>query len=137
MGFKPTGTATGNFAEIAKENMMIGMKPIGRFGLGWVLSAALITALAAPLAGNAQDRTPYLNRRQANQQRRIRQGIKSGQLTRREASRLEAREGRLEARKLEDKAKGPLTRKERAQLNRVANRDSRAIYRLKHNGKVR
>ncbi|HLI33526.1 MAG TPA: hypothetical protein VKW70_00660 [Terriglobia bacterium] len=108
-----------------------------RFFVGSLIAAALLVPLVGPRTAQAQDRTPVLNQRQRNQQRRIRQGIKSGELTRGEARRLEAREGRLEANKLEDKAKGPLTPKERAQLQRQANRDSRAIYRLKHNNKVR
>jgi len=85
----------------------------------------------------ANDRTPVVNQRQANQQARIRQGIRSGELTRGEARNLEAREGRIEAEKLEDKSKGYVTPRERAQLNRQLNRTSGAIYRDKHNGWVR
>ncbi|MGH9407181.1 MAG: hypothetical protein ACRD3D_15280 [Terriglobia bacterium] len=104
---------------------------------GFAVAAALILPLALASPAVAQDRTPHLNKRQENQQDRIQQGVKSGQLTRGEADRIEAREGRLQANKLEDKAKGPLTRKERTRLNRQANRDSRTIYRLKHNRRLR
>lgn len=112
-------------------------KPIGRILASSLAAGAFAVALALPGSARAQDRTPHLNKRQENQQDRIDQGIKSGQLTRGEADRLEAREGRLQANKLEDKAKGPMTRKERVRLNRQANRDSRAIYRAKHNKRVR
>lgn len=110
---------------------------IGKVLISSVVAGAFALALSLPDVAAAQDRTPHLNARQENQQDRIQQGVKSGQLTRGEAQRLETREGRLQANKLEDKARGPLTAKERSQLNRQANRDSRAIYRLKHNNKVR
>lgn len=110
---------------------------VGRILMSSLVAGAFAVSLALPTAASAQDRTRPLNARQENQQDRIQQGVKSGQLTRGEAGRLEAREGRLQANKLEDKAKGPMTAKERRQLNRQANRDSRAIHRLKHNNKVR
>lgn len=112
---------------------------IGKVLMSSLVAGAFALALSLSLPGvaAAQDRTPHLNGRQENQQDRIQQGVKSGQLTRGEAQRLEAREGRLQANKLEDKARGLLTQKERTQLNRQANRDSRAIYRLKHNSRVR
>lgn len=110
---------------------------IGKVLMSSLVAGAFALALSLPGVTAAQDRTPHLNGRQENQQDRIQQGIKSGQLTRGEARRLESREGRLQANKLEDKARGPLTQKERAQLNRQANRDSRAVYRMKHNNKVR
>lgn len=85
-----------------------------------------VTTFAGP-------RTPYINRRQENQQDRIQQGIRSGQLTRREATRLEAREGRIQADKLLAKSDGNVSPRERARLDRQLNRTSRAIYRDKHN----
>lgn len=119
-------------------------RSIGRIMTSSFVAGAFAVALTLPVAAAAQaapaqlnDRTHHLNARQENQQDRIQQGVKSGQLTRGEAQRLEAREGRLQANKLEDKAGGPLTAKERRRLNRQANRDSRAIYRLKHNNKAR
>lgn len=112
-------------------------RSIVRLFTSLLAAAALVLPLALATPAHAQERTPGLNHRQRNQQARIRQGVKSGELTRSEARHLEAREGRLQANKLVDKAKGPLTRKERAQLQRQANRDSRAIYRDKHNNRVR
>jgi hypothetical protein len=96
-----------------------------------VLTGAMLLAIGA--TGLAGPRTPRINRRQENQQDRIQQGIKSGQLTRGEARRLEAAEGRIQANKLIDKSDGNVSPRERAQLNRELNRESRAIYRDKHN----
>jgi hypothetical protein len=77
-----------------------------------------------------------VGQRQENQQDRIAQGVKSGQLTAGETSRLEGREARLNKEVRNDRAAngGHLTGKEKAQVNRQQNRLSRSIYRDKHNG---
>jgi hypothetical protein len=92
----------------------------------------------APAAAVAKDAaaTPGLDKRQANQQKRIEQGVASGQLNKKEAVRLEKREGKLEADKLVAKADGKVTKQERRQLHREANRDSKAIYKQKHDKQV-
>jgi hypothetical protein len=110
-----------------------GVKVNRLFGLTITVSLTLIlgaTAMAGP-------RTPYINRRQENQQDRIRQGIRSGELTRHEAVRLERQSGRNQAEKLIDKSDGYVTPAERRQLDRQLNRESRNIYRLKHNERER
>jgi hypothetical protein len=73
--------------------------------------------------------------RQANQQRRIAQGVKSGSLTAGETARLEGKEARLNREIRRDRAQngGALTPRQRRQVNRQQNRLSRQIYRAKHN----
>ena len=108
----------------------------------WAAGAALLGALLAPVA-NAQAPMHHYRHgvigRQANQDRRIDQGIASGQLTRREAARLNRREYRLDNR--EDRLRamngGHLTGRERGRLERQQNRLSGAIYRQKHDAQVR
>ena len=80
-----------------------------------------------------------VGQRQRLQQERIGQGIKSGQMTAREASHTEARETGVNHEIARDRAAngGRLTAGERAQVNRQQNRNSRAIYNKKHNGRVR
>ncbi|GAB4176438.1 MAG: hypothetical protein Fur0039_19450 [Rhodocyclaceae bacterium] len=70
--------------------------------------------------------------RQANQERRIEQGVASGQLTEREAARLE--KGQARVRRMQDKAKsdGVVTPKERARIQNEQDVQSRRIYRQKH-----
>ncbi len=77
--------------------------------------------------------------RQVKQQARIKQGVKSGALTRGEKRRLERHQARIQKRKQIDKAKhgGRLTPRNKAQLNRMQNRASRHIYREKHNARVK
>lgn len=76
--------------------------------------------------------TPRIDQREANQERRIEQGEKSGQLTAREANRLEKEQGRIERAEDRAKADGKVTAKERAHLNNMQDRASRDIAREKH-----
>ena len=98
----------------------------------------LILVLAAVLFGSvsfAQTATQKVTKRQHHQQQRIKQGVKSGELTKGEAARLEAQQGRIAVDKAKAKSDGVVTPKERAKLNREQNRASRNIYRKKHNAK--
>ena len=97
---------------------------------------AATLALAFGAGAFAQTATPKLDQRQANQEKRIEQGVASGQLTPRETTRLEKREGKLQADKLNAKADGKVTAAERRKLQREANRDSRAIHRQKHDAQT-
>ena len=100
------------------------------------LAALLIGAFTLPALGQAPAKdpaaTPGIDQRQVNQEKRIDQGVKSGQLNQKEATRLEKREAKLEADKQAAKADGKVTKEERRTLNREADRDSRAIHREKH-----
>lgn len=75
-----------------------------------------------------------IGQRKENQQQRIGQGIKSGELTAGEAARLEAKEARLnrETRRMRAQNGGPLTPEQKARVNRQQNRVSKQIYRQKH-----
>src|SRR4051794_13954972 len=88
-------------------------------------------------AGFAQTKTPRVTKRQVRQQERIEQGVKSGELTKPEAAKLEVREAKIQHDKKEAKADGVVTPAERAKLNREENRSSRAIRRQKHDAQVR
>jgi Skp family chaperone for outer membrane proteins len=95
---------------------------------------AMAQAPAAPVAPAAKNpvATPNLDQREANQQKRIDQGVASGQLTAKETNRLDKREAKLAANEAAAKADGKVTRAERAKLQREANRDSKAIRKQKH-----
>lgn len=98
-------------------------------------SGTLIMALAitASLLSAAE-----VDRRQARQQQRIGQGIESGQLTSREATRLEGKEANLrnEIRTDRQANGGKLTGQEKKQINRQENRLSRKIYQQKHDAQT-
>ena len=95
----------------------------------------VVAALAALTAATAQagTYTPRVDRREARQQARIRQGVRSGELTPREAARLRMGERHIRRMERRDKADGVVTPRERRQLNRAENRESRRIAHLKHN----
>jgi hypothetical protein len=79
-----------------------------------------------------------VNGRQVRQHQRIREGVRSGELTRREASRLrlEQKAVRREERRYRATG-GALSSQERRDLRRDQNRASRDIYRQKHDGQKR
>jgi hypothetical protein len=99
-----------------------------------VLFAAALVATLAGIAA-AQTYTPRIDRREARQHARIRQGVRSGELTPGETREL--RQGQRHVRRMEWRAKadGRVTPRERVRVNRALDRQSRAIYRLKHNGR--
>lgn len=86
---------------------------------------------------SAQTATPAITARQHNEQTRIRQGVRSGQLTPAEAARLRAREADIRQDKRVAKADGVVTPDERHEIRKDENQASRAIYRQKHDGQVR
>ena len=77
--------------------------------------------------------------RQRLQQERIGQGIKSGQLTPAEAARLENQEKHINGEVAHDRAAngGTLTPAEKAKINHQQNKESRRIYRQKHDEQAR
>ena len=77
-------------------------------------------------------------KRAKNQQDRIAQGVKSGQLTAGETAKLERKESDInkQVRAERNFNGGKLTPAERRQVNREQNRTSRQIYKDKHNGSV-
>jgi hypothetical protein len=83
-------------------------------------------------------RVNEINQREQNQQDRIANGVKSGQLTPGETQRLERGEQRLENNEKKDMAKdnGHLTKQDQRKLNREANHMSKRIYKDKHNAKT-
>ena len=102
-----------------------------------ILGSLLIAALATTSIAKAQTHTPVIDQREHNQNHRINQGVRSGQLTRNEAHHLRNDERNIHRTERIAKANGHVTHAERQHLRRQENRTSRAIYRDKHNGRVR
>ncbi len=108
-----------------------------------ILMATLTLMPAALFAQNnipTPGRRDYnINQRKFDQQRRIANGIRSGQLTARETSHLERQEAGInrEERGMRAQDNGHLTRQDRRTIHRQQNRESRRIYRDKHNARVR
>ncbi|GAA0715911.1 hypothetical protein [Dokdonella soli] len=75
--------------------------------------------------------------RNVNQQARINQGVRSGQLTNREVGTLEHGQARVDRKEANAGADGRVGAAEQARIQRSENRQSGRIYRKKHNGNVR
>jgi hypothetical protein len=90
---------------------------------------------AAPAAFTASAHAQDINQRKENQQDRIGQGVKSGQLTAGETAHLEHQESGInhEERGMRAQDNGHLTSQDRKTINRQQNAESRRIYRDKHN----
>lgn len=97
--------------------------------------AAALLAVSTSMAMGQTSAT--VNQRKENQQDRIAQGVKSGQLTAGETRNLESRESSInhEEHAMRRADDGHLTRADRTALNRRQNRVSHSIYRDKHNGR--
>lgn len=101
--------------------------------LGWMALAAVVAAAPAFAEDPAM---PVVEKRQQLQQERIGQGVGSGQLTPREAIRLEKQQAGIERAERRAGADGKITPNERARLHRKQDRASRRIYRQKHDAQT-
>ena len=79
-----------------------------------------------------------VGQRRKNQQERIAQGVKSGQLTAGETAKLENQEKGINQQVKADRAAngGKLTPGEKAQINKEQNQESKKIYNKKHNSRT-
>ncbi len=94
-----------------------------------ILTAVLISATSTIAFA---DPTPRVDRREANQLNRIERGVATGELNARETSRLLAGQSRVYALEAKAKADGVVTARERNELRRAQNVQSRRIYRERH-----
>lgn len=98
---------------------------------------SLLFAFGFALVGQAQTATPNATKRQIKQQKRINQGVKSGELTKKEVIQLQAQQKHVQKTKKRAKADGVVTKKERAKIARKQARASKNINRQKHDGQKR
>ncbi|MBS1785657.1 MAG: hypothetical protein JST24_09545 [Acidobacteria bacterium] len=96
------------------------------------LAGALFATGALMAQTPTQKREAHATQRDINQQKRIEQGEKSGQLTPKEAARVERQEGRIDKAEAKADADGHVSKKEAKHINRMQNRESKRIYRQKH-----
>jgi hypothetical protein len=107
------------------------MKSIRLTLIASALAALSATAFAqAPAAGAAS--TPGIDKREANQDKRIEQGKASGELAPREARRLNREQKAIDRAQSNAAADGTVTAAERKRLHHMQNKASRDIKRQKH-----
>jgi uncharacterized membrane protein YebE (DUF533 family) len=93
------------------------------------LALVLAGALLATTGLSAQGR---INKRQARQDKRIEQGVASGQLTNKEAAKLEAGQAKVQTAETAARADGKVTAKEHAKIEHMQDKQSKKIARQKH-----
>jgi hypothetical protein len=108
----------------------------------FAIAATLALAPAAIFAQTTAPTTttpPTIHDRKVDQQDRIAQGVKSGQLTAGETSHLETQEAGINKEESGMRAQdnGKLTTQDRKTLTHQQNQESKRIYRDKHNTRVR
>lgn len=92
--------------------------------------SALLIALAI---GNADAQAV----RQQTQRARIKQGVRSGELTRAEAANLRQGQREIRQEKREARADGVVTPEERREIRQDVRQENRKIFRKKHNRRDR
>ena len=99
-----------------------------------VLAAGLAVCATATSAQvqNAAD----VVQRDVNQQNRIEQGLKSGQLTTKEAGKLEREESRVDKMEANAMKDGKVTNAEKRRIEAAENKVSKDIYNEKHNAQT-
>lgn len=93
----------------------------------------MVLGLAATDLAQAKRNSYSISNREARQQKRIRQGIRSGELTAKETYKLSKQQYKIRRTEARYRRSGNgLTWKERYKLQRQLNRSSRTIYKQKH-----
>ncbi len=103
-----------------------------------LLSLFTFLLLAHPALSRAEEgTTDASDQRQENQEKRIEEGVASGELTKKEAHRLKKQQKHIG--KVEEKmeADGELSKKEAHKLNKMQNHASKAIHAQKHDRQER
>jgi len=105
-----------------------------------VLASTLVIAPAAMIAQTTPTPGAHdynINQRKVDQQDRIANGVKNGQLTAGQTSRLEHQEAGInkEERGMRAQDNGHLTKQDRQTVHAQQNQESRRIYRDKHDGR--
>ena len=108
-----------------------------RMGLALLIAGILGVAGLGQAEAEAGTRDPRVNARQQNQHQRVKQGVRSGELTRRETGALAREQRDIRQLEREYKSDGTLTRDERIDLHQEQNQASRHIYEQKHDAQER
>ena len=95
-----------------------------------IITGACILLATVMVSPAMADRS---NIREQRQTQRIRQGIRSGEITRPEVRILKKEQGRIDRAYHRASADGHLNQRERQRLDKLQNLASRHIYRAKHN----
>jgi polyhydroxyalkanoate synthesis regulator phasin len=97
---------------------------------------ALAAASAFAQTAAAPTATPRVDQRQANQERRIDQGVASGELNTRETRRLTKEQHAIDRAENHAKADGTVTQTERRRLRKMQKHAGQHIHQQKHDAQT-
>ena len=107
---------------------------MNRFVSAFMTGAFVTLTATQPFVARAQ----VVKERQGNQQDRIDQGVKSGELTKKETMKLEAEQAKIQKNKRRyKKSGGTVTPKEKADIMSDQDKASKHIYKEKHDAQTR
>ena len=124
------------FNKISNSVLILAIGGLMLAGSAVAQTTTTSTSGAGPgVVDPGHPRVNQVNGRQANQQKRIANGINNGSLSPKQTSNLENREASVQKREQKDMAahNGHLTKTEQKGINRQQNRISKSIYKDKHN----
>lgn len=101
-----------------------------------LISIALVSSMVSGLFVSTAE-AGRVGRRERHQSARIREGVRTGTLTRDEAKKLRGEEKQVREDRRAAHADGVVTQEERAKLREEQNAVSHDIYAEKHDGEVR
>ena len=96
-----------------------------------------LIALSFAFTATAQTATPVVDAREQNQKDRIKDGVKSGELTKKEAANARANQQHIKKVEARAKADGVVTAEERAKLDAKQDKASTRICNNKHDAQTR
>ena len=105
---------------------------MNRIKLGMIAATALIANTG--VASAHDNSTSDIDARRVQQEKRIREGVRSGELTGREYYKLEKEQAQIRRMERDAKADGYVSSAERARIKAAQNQASRDIYAEKHDG---
>jgi ABC-type Na+ efflux pump permease subunit len=106
------------------------------FQMKKILFSNLIVLLFA-ITATAQTTKADVDTRQQNQKARIKDGVKSGELTKAEAEKARAQQAQIRRAEAKAKSDGTVTAEERAKLDAKQDKASKRIYKNKHDAQQR
>ena len=104
-----------------------------------IFIGAVMVAVTMPevISADPGTHSPSVNRRERRQGRRVRRGVKSGELTPAEAKSLRQEQRGIRKEEREMKSDGSLTGEERKELQQDLNKSSEHIKQEKHDSQTR
>lgn len=101
-----------------------------------VTTTLALASLGAFAQAASAPATPRVDQREVNQDKRIQQGVASGQLNAKETYRLEKEQAVINQAEANAKADGKVTKQERRKLHHMQDRASKDIHNQKHDAQT-